>query len=297
YSTYRVGFVGRYRVMNTGTAPRIALSFPLPAQQATYDDLHVLANGRSIPSTLSDCNIVAVIPVATGRPVDVTIAYHSQGLGQWLYQFGDGVGAARNFDLTMHTNFAAIDYPPAALAPTSERRAGDGWDLNWHYSSLLAGYGIGMLFPERLQPGPLAQRMTLWAPVSLLFYFFVMFIITTIRKIDIHPMNFFFLAASFFAFHLLFAYTLDRMSITAAFLICSIVSMGLTISYLRLVVGLRFAAIEAGLAQFFYLILFSLALFNEGLSGLAITIGAILTLFVTMQLTARIKWGERFATA
>jgi hypothetical protein len=36
--------------------------------------------------------------------------------------------------------------------------------------------------------------------------------------------------------------------------------------------------------------LFSLALFNEGFSGLAITIGSILTLFVTMQLTARIDW-------
>jgi hypothetical protein len=71
--------------------------------------------------------------------------------------------------------------------------------------------------------------------------------------------------------------------------------MFLTVSYLRIVAGLRFAAVEAGLAQFFYLILFSLALFNEGFSGLAITIGSIITLFVTMQLTARINWSERFA--
>ncbi|HZW53061.1 MAG TPA: hypothetical protein VFF00_03455, partial [Candidatus Elarobacter sp.] len=74
------------------------------------------------------------------------------------------------------------------------------------------------------------------------------------------------------------------------------VSMSLTISYLRLVVGLRFAAVEAAAAQFFYLILFSLALFDEGYSGLSITIGAIVTLFVTMQLTGRIRWSERFAS-
>jgi hypothetical protein len=35
-------------------------------------------------------------------------------------------------------------------------------------------------------------------------------------------------------------------------------------------------------------------LFNEGWSGLTITIGAILTLFVVMQLTGGIRWSERF---
>src|ERR1017187_1436748 len=61
------------------------------------------------------------------------------------------------------------------------------------------------VFPERLQPGQLAQRITMWAPLPLLFYFFVMFIITTLRRIDLHPMNYFFLAAAFFS--------LDRKSV------------------------------------------------------------------------------------
>jgi len=66
-------------------------------------------------------------------------------------------------------------------------------------------------------------------------------------------------------------------------------------TYLRLVVGLRFAAVESGLAQLVYLVLFSYALFNEGWSGLSITIGVIATLFVVMQVTGRIRWSERFA--
>jgi hypothetical protein len=53
------------------------------------------------------------------------------------------------------------------------------------------------------------------------------------------------------------------------------------------------SAFESGIAQLVYLILFSLTLFNEGWSGLAITIGAIATLFVTMQATGRIRWSER----
>jgi hypothetical protein len=73
-------------------------------------------------------------------------------------------------------------------------------------------------------------------------------------------------------------------------------SIGLVISYLRLVVGIRFAAVEAGIAQFVYLVLFSYAFFFKGLTGLAITIGSILTLFVVMQMTGRIRWSEKFAS-
>jgi hypothetical protein len=59
---------------------------------------------------------------------------------------------------------------------------------------------------------------------------------------------------------------------------------------------MRFAAVEAGLAQLIYLVLFSYAFFFKGFSGLAITIGSIITLFLVMQITGRIRWAEKFAT-
>ena len=68
-------------------------------------------------------------------------------------------------------------------------------------------------------------------------------------------------------------------------------------SYLRLVVGTRFATREAALAQFIYLVAFSYAFFLKGFTGLAITIGSILTLFIVMQATGKIRWKERFATS
>lgn len=295
YNTYNVAFSATYRVVNASRARKLTFAFHLPADKGVYDDLLVLVNGRPVSSTTVAGVVTAPLNIAPHATAHVSVSYRSRGLGQWSYQFGSGVNAVRDFDLDMHTNFNAIDFPADTLAPTQERTTPLGWELAWHYRNLVAGYGIGMVFPQRLQPGPLAQRITFWAPLSLLFYFFVLFIISVIRRIDLHPMNYFFLAASFFAFHLLFAYTVDRIPIAIAFLLCSLVSMFLTISYLRIVVGLRFAAIEAGLAQFLYLILFSLALFNEGYSGLSITIGSIVTLFVVMQLTARINWSERFA--
>src|SRR5260221_6583524 len=124
-----------------------------------------------------------------------------------------------------------------------------------------------------------------------------MFIITTLRVIDLHPMNYFFLATAFFALHLLLAYLVDRMSIHLAFGICSLISISLVVSYLRLVVGIRFAAVEAGLAQFIFLVLFSYAFFYKGITGLVVTIGSILPLFVVMQMTGRIRWADKFAAA
>jgi inner membrane protein involved in colicin E2 resistance len=149
--------------------------------------------------------------------------------------------------------------------------------------------------PERLQPGPLAGRISFFAPVSLFFFFFLMFIITTMRGLELHPMNYFFLAAAFFSFHLLLAYLVDHVSIHAAFAASSVVSIFLVISYLRLVLGTRFAAREAGLAQFIYLVMFSYAFFFKGFTGLAITVGSILTLFVVMQITGRVRWADKFA--
>jgi inner membrane protein CreD len=295
YNTYGVDFSGSYRVTNASTGRIVKLMLKYPAQNAVFDDVRVLVDDKPVNFSTTSCGVVADVPIAPGHSADVTVGYSTRGIHNWSYQFGSAIGAVRNFDLTMSTNFNEIDFPAQTLAPTVERPTSEGWQLGWHFRNLVAANGIGMLMPERLQPGPVAQRITAWAPLSLFFYFFVMFILCSIRRIDLHPMNYFFLAAAFFAFHLLFAYTVDRIPLGIAFALCSLVSMFLTISYLRIVASLRFAAVEAALAQFFYLVLFSLALFNEGYSGLAITVGSIITLFVTMQLTARIRWADRFA--
>ena len=293
YNTYAVTFSGTYRFATPNRA-KVRMTFPLPSATATYDDVAVLIDGRRVATAGSPGQLVAEIPSGAARTSTVTVRYRSRGLGTWRYRFGKNV-VTYDVRFDVRTNFKAIDFPSDTLAPTTEQPTPDGWNLGWRYRELVTDAGIGMSFPLPLQPGPLAQRVTFWAPLSLMFYVFVMLVITTLRRIDLHPVNYLFLAAAFFAFHLLFAYTVDRIPLAYAFTLCAVVSMALTISYLRLVVGLRFAAVEAAAAQFFYLILFSYALFDEGYSGLSITIGAIVTLFVTMQLTGRIRWSERFA--
>ena len=183
------------------------------------------------------------------------------------------------------------------MSPTEERRTNAGWELEWKYQNLVSGFDIALKMPQKLQPGPLAGRISFFAPVSLFFFFFLIFILATLRGIDLHPMNYFFLACAFFAFHLLMAYLVDHISIHAAFVLSSIVSIVLVVSYLRLVVSPRFAVVDAGLAQLIYLVLFSYAFFFEGFTGLTVTIGAIVTLFVIMQMTGKIRWDSRLGAA
>ncbi|MCR4342272.1 MAG: cell envelope integrity protein CreD [Gemmatimonadaceae bacterium] len=295
YSTYGVSFAGTFRFRNTTELEAVILEFRLPASQAIYDGLQVTVDGQPATYTMRDQAIAVPARVPLGGTVALGVSYRSQGLDEWRYALGTDVAEVRDFDLAMKTDFEDIDFPESTLSPTEKREAGDGWELRWRYTNLLSGFQIGMDMPEKLQPGPLAGEISLFAPVSLLFFFAVIFLITTIRKIDIHPMNYLFLAAAFFSFHLLLAYLVDHVSIHVAFLVASVVSIFLVVSYLRLAVGPQFAFREAALAQFIYLVLFSYAFFFKGFTGLAITIGSIITLFVAMQLTGRIRWSEVFA--
>ena len=148
--------------------------------------------------------------------------------------------------------------------------------------------------PHKLNPGPWVSEVSYAAPVSLFLFFFVIFLLTTVKRIRLHPMNYFFIGAAFFSFHLLLAYLVDHISIHIAFIICSIVSIFLVVTYLRLAVGNRFAFVEAGVLQFVYLVLFSYTFFFERYTGLAITILSILTLFIVMQFTGKVDWDSLF---
>jgi inner membrane protein involved in colicin E2 resistance len=297
YSTYAVDFTGDYTFRNDTSESRdVAFRLRFPADKAIYDGLQMLINDQAVPSFTDADGTVGRCVIPPQSDVKLHVAYRSQGLDSWRYQLGDGIAQARDFQLVMQTNFRNIDFADDTLSPTSKLLVPGGWQLTWQYSNLVSGFQIGMTMPEKLQPGPLAGEISYAAPVSLFFFFFLIFIITTLRNIDLHPMNYFFLAAAFFAFHLLLAYLVDHISIHAAMAISSVVSVLLVVSYLRLVVGMRFAALEAGTAQLIYLVLFSYAFFWKGFTGLSITVIAVITLFVVMQATGKIRWSERFAT-
>ena len=298
YDTYTVDFSGRYRVQNPDDVPRpVTVELRFPSAEGIYDGFVLRLDGKDAPKGAMSqaATVTAVLPARA--EADLLVAYKSRGLDDWTYAFAsEGVSNVQDFQLDMITDFRRIDFPAGTMSPTSKTPTADGWHLGWQFDSLVTGQKVGVDLPNKLNPGPVAARITFFAPVSLLFFFTVMVILGVLSGRSLHPMNYFFLAAAFFAFHLLLAYLVDHLQILPSFLIASATSLLLVVSYLQRAVGLRPAVVrEAAVAQLVYLVLFSYAFFFEGYTGLTVTIGAVLTLFVLMQITARVDWSEVFA--
>ena len=305
YSTYGVRFDGAFAFSNkTPCERRAQLWIPLPAQGAIYDAFTVEVDGVEVPVEISTPDNPSGAPASTavakltfkaGQRRVVRLSYSSRGMDRWSYSFGANTARARNFSLTVETNFDEVDFPAASLSPSDKRANGDGWLLSWRFGNLLADASVAVDMPQKLNPGPLSSEISRFAPVSLFFFFFVLLLVSVLKQVRLHPVHYGLLAAAFFAFHLLMAYMVDHMPLGVAFAIASVTSVGLVVSYLRLAVGARFAMLWAGGAQLLYLVLFSLAFFLEGYTGLTITIFSVLTLFVVMQLTGRIDWAEKLS--
>lgn len=299
YSTYRVGFHGKYRITNPLDQPQeIFIDFAFPGQGAVYDQFQFRVGGWEVQNIqIETGGLTRSVQLNPGESSEVEINYASQGMDEWWYEFGSSVTQVRNFDLSMTTDFGEINFPENSISPTEKHTKGSGWNLKWQYSNLLSGVTIGMGMPKKLNPGPWVSKVIYAAPVSLFLFFFLLFIFSVLKDVKVHPMNYFFLGASFFSFHLLLAYLVDHISIHVAFLISSLVSILLVVSYMRLVVGSRFAFLEVGLSQFVYLVLFGYTFFFEEYTGLAVTILCVLTLFVVMQFTGRLQWDSVFGRA
>ncbi len=295
YATYTVDFAGAYTVENVSAEEVVAeMSLVFPSPDGVYDGFGVTVDGTEVPVTYGEGSAHAKFPIPAGSSVEVATGYRTQGQDEWRYSATEGVSVIENFTLVMTTDFEQIDFPTDTVSPTAKERDGAGWILTWDYERLVSGRQIGLIMPVPLNPGPVASRISYFAPVSLLFYFAALVLLMATRRVRIHPMNFAFLAAGFFAFHLLFAYLVDRVDIYVAFAIASVVSVVLCVSYLAKAVNDRRAVLEAAVGQFVFLVLFSFSFFFEGFTGLAITIGAVLTLGYFMLRTAHLDWAEVF---
>src|SRR5882762_4332227 len=209
FSTYKVIFDGAYTFLNpTSREEEFVFRLPFPAQQAVYDNVQLLLDDKPLALTFSGSQAVARTRLTPGAKSVLKAAYRSQGLDNWKYTFardnadgsGKEISQARDFHLLVKTDFSGFDFPDSSLSPTEKRQTANGWELEWNYQNLVSGFDIALKMPQKLQPGPLAGRISYFAPVSLFFFFFLVFILSTLRGNDLHPMNYFFLACAFFAF-------------------------------------------------------------------------------------------------
>ena len=291
YRTYEVHFKGDYIWQNpTPIEQTLHVTFQLPSASASYEAFTFeLGDQELTEPVLRDGLITQAIVLPALTSVELRVAYKTRGLDNWHYDLRD-VERIKGFKLSMQTDFADIDFPLNTGSPTDRvELSPTGWQLLWDYPDVIGAKSIGMDMPKVLNPGPIASRMSYFAPVSLLFFFAVLVIVGAVRRINLHPVNYFFLAAGCFAFQLLFAYTVDIMPIHVCFMLAASVSVLLVCGYLHTVGGWALTKI-AFPAQFAYMVLFSYSFFFDGLSGLTIAVGAVMTLAILMKMTAKVNW-------
>jgi len=300
FSLYDVALDGTWSFTQHPTeGGDVTITFPFPQADGIYDDFRFEVDGEPVATAPANGVAVHRRHVAAGERVDLRVTYDSRGRDQWTYRPVDGwqTGEVRDFVMALHTDFADIDYPGRTMSPSSRERTDDGWSLTWTFERLITGQGMGMVTPQRVQAGELGARLSLSAPISLGLFMAWVSILALLRGVEIHPVNHAFVAAAFFSFHLLFGYTADHLPVHWAFLLSSVVSVSLTVTYLRLVAGPRFAVVQAGGAQLLYQVGFGAAHFVDGMTGLTLTVLLVGTLFLLMQMTGRIRWAEVFASS
>lgn len=296
YPTYTVDFTARYKVTNEARiAQDIRLNFLLPSKDATYEDVS-LKIGKKMESfsASSGFGFQRIIPLLPQTSEIVEIHYQTRGVGSWLYKLNTGKGKVSGLKVVLNTNFEAVDFFDGSLSPMQSESTESGLEIIWKASELITSQDIGIVLPQKLNPGPLAARMSFFAPVCLLFFFVLITAVCVTKKIDIHPMHYLFVNAGFFAFHLLFAYTIDLINVHLAFFIASIVSVSMVVSYLSNALGSSFPWKIAAIGQMVYLILFSYSFFIKGMTGLTVTIASIVTLAVLMKITSTTNWSQVF---
>jgi hypothetical protein len=299
FATYKVDFVAVYGVSNPTARPVTGtMRFEFPSSDGVYSGFAVRVDGRELPVTHTEGAAEASFPIPPGGTARVETGYQTQGMDTWSYApSADGASMMKDFTLTMSTDFAEVDFADGSASPTQKKATDKGWDLTWAYGNVVSGRPISLIMPKPMNPGPLAYRIAFFAPVSLLFFFAGLVLLTATRGVKLHPMHYGFLAAAFFAFHLLFSYLADQVPLYVAFGIASVTSIALVVGYLRAALGRSKALVEIALSQFVFLVLFSYSFFFEGLTGLAVTIGSVLTLGYYMAKTAKVDWEQVFQRA
>ena len=292
--TYVVDYEAGYEVMNsTPVSQTVYVSFTLPDDSTSYENFSfVLGDGEASKRSPREGVLTEAVVMPAGGKTKLKVTYRARGVDEWRYHFNDNARVS-NFNLVMATDFDEFDFPEGTGSPGRRKKLAEGWEFTWAYPDVIAAPGIGMSMPDVLNAGPITSRIALFAPVSLLFFLSVLVLHGIERGDNLHPMNYFFLSASLFAFHILLAYLVDVLPLYVSFGIAALVSLALVGGYVR-IVSRGVLTVQAMVAQVVYLVLFSYTFFFPGLTGLAITVCAVATLAILMFRSARIDWGTRF---
>ncbi|MBT7067708.1 MAG: hypothetical protein HN919_15525, partial [Verrucomicrobia bacterium] len=197
YPTYTCAFDGTYTITNReALTQKIHIHFDFPDPDATYDNFAIVVDGAGGRATIDTAKgIDETLELGPGESADFRVTYRTRGIRDWRYKMDPNVGRVQNLSLVLHAGFDDIDYTEGSLSPMTVVDTEEGVDVSWIASDLITSEDVGVIIPEKLNPGPLTSRITFFAPVCLLFFFLLVGTINIIYGVNIHPMHYLFVAA------------------------------------------------------------------------------------------------------
>jgi len=289
HRTYVAKFAAEYEWKNAGTVDQqLDIEFIIPGRSTRVDQYELTLDGKVMDEAPVDGKVKASLLVPAGGTKLMTVKYSALGKDTWRYLLGQG-GKARNFSLTMDTNFTDYNVPSDVESPTTSTAHAGGITHTWTFPNVTGVDAVGLEVPNYVDAAKVASRMSYFGPLSLGLFFLVLVIAALRMGVYLHIMHFVLLAAACFAFQLLFSYSVDVMAPMLAFGVAALASMALVATYLKLVAGTAFMALAVA-AQAAYIMLFNATFFFEGYTGLTLTIMGIVTLGLIMTGTAKMDW-------
>ena len=289
HRTYVVNFDADYAWNNPEATDRqLEIEFAIPGRSTRVDQYELSLDGKVTDEAPVDGIVKASMLIPAGATKHMTVKYSALGKDTWSYLLGPG-GKARNFTLTMDTNFTDYNVPAGVESPTSSTLRDGRMIHTWSFPNVTGVAAVGLEVPDFADIAKTAARMNFFGPLSLGLFFLVLVIAALRMNVYLHVMHFVLLGAACFAFQLLFSYSVDVMPPVLAFGVAALVSMALVASYLKLVAGASFMGLALA-AQAAYIVIFNATFFFEGYTGLTLTIMGIITLALIMTGTAKMDW-------
>ena len=311
YPTYLTTFDARYTLRNDQEEESLlVISFSLPDSQGTYNNFGLFIDDQRVAGHVDAvAGLNHEIVLGPGAEREVRITYETRGKGVWRYVPAPDIGQVKDLEMSISTNFRDVDYPNDCRSPSSStelsasKSPGDGslqmagMELIWKDTELISRQHIGIIVPEKLNPGPVSSRITYFAPVCLLFFFVLIATINVVEKVNVHPMHYLFVAAGFFSFHLLMSYMVGVMPMQVAFATSAVVSVAMVTLYLYEALKGRLPWKTAAAGQLFFLVMFSYTFFLKGVTGLTVAVGSVITLGILMKVTINVDWNSVFQSS
>ena len=261
------------------------LIYKLPSKKTVFNDFKIIINNNELEKINIDNKtgkIISNIQFKEGDFNKIQISYTAKGLEYWKYTFGENIKKIIDFNLEISTDLKKIIFPKDCLPVIQKIESENNIKLRWNYKNLLLGYNLGIMMPQKINPGKLAMQLSFSGPIVFLLFLIFLFFILSYDNKEFIIIDYFFIALSFIIFHITFSFTVKYLDIYFSLILALIISLLISGFYMRFINGIKFTIINILIPQSFYLIMLFFSFIFKEFTGLIISASFIITILISV---------------